>query len=71
MLHREIIAVCSEIRTKHVNEAELYYRLRSYSAENTVLCICVAVHETAKSEHLQALRYTDITLYFMSSWLTI
>jgi hypothetical protein len=35
MLYREIIAVCSEIRAKHVNKAELYYMLSSYRAVNT------------------------------------
>jgi hypothetical protein len=49
MLYKEIIAVCAEIRTKHVNKAELYYRLRSYAAENTVLCIYMAAHETPTS----------------------
>jgi hypothetical protein len=42
MLYGEIIAVCSEIRAKHVNKAESYYRLRSYCVENTVLCIYVS-----------------------------
>jgi hypothetical protein len=31
----ETIAVCSEIHTKHANEAELYYRLSPYRAVNT------------------------------------
>jgi hypothetical protein len=35
MLYREIIAVCSEIHTKHFNKAELYYRLSPYRAVNT------------------------------------
>jgi hypothetical protein len=41
MLYGEIIAVYSEIHKKHVNKAESYYRLRSYRAENKVLCIYV------------------------------
>jgi hypothetical protein len=36
MLHKEIIAVCSEIHTKHINIGELYYRLSSYRAVNTL-----------------------------------
>jgi uncharacterized C2H2 Zn-finger protein len=35
MLYGERIAVCSEIQTKHVNKAELYYRLSPYRALNT------------------------------------
>jgi hypothetical protein len=35
MLHRKIIAFCSEIRAKHVNKAGLYYRLSLYRAVNT------------------------------------
>jgi hypothetical protein len=35
MLYGEIIAVSSEILTKDVNKAELYYRLSSYRAVNT------------------------------------
>jgi hypothetical protein len=35
MLCGERIAVCSEIHTKHVNKAELYYRLSPYRAVNT------------------------------------
>jgi hypothetical protein len=35
MLPREIIAVCSQIHIKHVNKAELYYRLSSYREVNT------------------------------------
>jgi hypothetical protein len=50
MLYREIIAVFSKIHTKHVDKAELYYRLSSYRVENTVLFIHVAVHEAATSE---------------------
>jgi hypothetical protein len=38
MLCGEIIA----IYTKHVNKAGSWYRLRSYRAENTVLCIYVS-----------------------------
>ena len=42
MMYGERIAVYSEIHTKHVNKPESYYRLRSYRAENTVLCIYVS-----------------------------
>jgi hypothetical protein len=42
MLYGEGIAVYSEINTKHVNKSESYYRLRSFLAENTVLCIYVS-----------------------------
>jgi hypothetical protein len=42
MLYGEIMEVCSEIHTKHVNKAETYYRLSPYGAENTVLCIYVS-----------------------------
>jgi hypothetical protein len=35
MLHRKIIVFCSEARARHLNKAELYYRLFSYSAVNT------------------------------------
>jgi hypothetical protein len=35
MLHRKIVVFCSEIRKKHVNKAELYYRLSPYRAVNT------------------------------------
>jgi uncharacterized C2H2 Zn-finger protein len=35
MLHRKAVVFCSEIRKKHVNKAELYYRLSPYSAVNT------------------------------------
>jgi hypothetical protein len=64
MLNREINAVFPEIHTKRVNKAELCYRLRSYLAENTVLCIYVAVHENPSIEASQALRFTDISLLF-------
>jgi hypothetical protein len=64
MLYSEIIPLCSEIHTKHVNKAELYYRLRSYRVKNTVLCIYVAVHGTPNIGALQALRFTDISLLF-------
>jgi uncharacterized C2H2 Zn-finger protein len=36
MLYGEATAVCSEIHTKHVNKAELYYRLSPYRAVNTL-----------------------------------
>jgi hypothetical protein len=35
MLHRKVIVFCSEVRTKHINKAELYYRLSAYCAVNT------------------------------------
>jgi hypothetical protein len=35
MLHTKVIVFNSEIRTKHVNKAELYYRLSPYRAVNT------------------------------------
>jgi hypothetical protein len=35
MLHRKVKVFCSEVRAKHVNKAELYYRLISYRAVNT------------------------------------
>jgi hypothetical protein len=35
MLHSKIIVLCSEVCAKHVNKAELYYRLTSYRAANT------------------------------------
>jgi hypothetical protein len=35
MLHRKVVAFCSEIRKKHVNKAELYCRLSPYRAVNT------------------------------------
>jgi hypothetical protein len=35
MLHRKVIVFCSEIRKKHVNKAELNYRLSPYCAVNT------------------------------------
>jgi hypothetical protein len=35
MLHRKVIVFCSEIWTKHLNKAELYYRLSPYRAVNT------------------------------------
>jgi hypothetical protein len=35
MLHRKVIVFCSEIRTEHVNKAELYYMLSPYCAVNT------------------------------------
>jgi hypothetical protein len=44
MLYREIIAVCTEIHTKHINtlcgqNVELYLKFQSYRAVNTLrLC---------------------------------
>ena len=44
MLYREIMAVCSEIHTKHINtlcgqNVDLYIKIQSYRAVNTVyLC---------------------------------
>jgi hypothetical protein len=35
MPHRKIIGFCFEIRSKHINKAELYYSLSSYCAVNT------------------------------------
>jgi hypothetical protein len=35
MLHKRIIVFYSELRAKHLNEAELYYRLISYRAVDT------------------------------------
>jgi hypothetical protein len=35
MLHRIVVVFCSEILTKHLNKAELYYRLSPYRAVNT------------------------------------
>jgi hypothetical protein len=66
MLYTEIIAVCSEIHTKHINKAELYYR-----AENTVLCIYVTVHETPTSERYRRYDLQTFLCYFVSLWLTI
>jgi hypothetical protein len=42
MLYGERIVVCSEMYAKYVNKAESYYMLRSYRAENRVLCIYVS-----------------------------
>jgi hypothetical protein len=41
MLYREIIAVCSEIHTKHINtlcgqNIELYLKIQPYRAVNTL-----------------------------------
>jgi 2-oxoglutarate dehydrogenase complex dehydrogenase (E1) component-like enzyme len=36
MLYWETIAVCSEIPVKHVNKADLHYRLSPYRAVNTL-----------------------------------
>jgi hypothetical protein len=35
MLHSKVVVFCSEIRKKHVNNAELYCRLGPYHAVNT------------------------------------
>jgi hypothetical protein len=35
MLHRKIIVFCSEVSAKHLNKAELYYRVSPYHAVNT------------------------------------
>jgi hypothetical protein len=37
MLHRKIIVFCFEVLAKHLNKAELYYRLISYRAVDTPL----------------------------------
>jgi hypothetical protein len=74
MLYREVITVCSKIHLKHVNETELCYRLRSYRAENTVLCICAAVHETQKSESYRRYSHYDLRIFlynFIFFWWTI
>jgi hypothetical protein len=52
---------------KHVNEAELCYRLRYYRAENTVLCLYVAVHEPLISEHYRRYYLRIFLCYFVSS----
>jgi hypothetical protein len=62
MLYREIIGVCSKIHAKHVNKAELYYRLRLYRAENTFLCIYVQVRETPTPERYR--RY-DLRIFLL------
>jgi hypothetical protein len=71
MLYREIIAACPEIHREHVNNAELCYRLRSYRAENTVLCVYVAVHETKTSEQYRRYDLRIFVCYFISLRLTI
>jgi uncharacterized C2H2 Zn-finger protein len=35
MLRRKVVVFCSEIRKKHVNKGELYYKLSPYRAVNT------------------------------------
>jgi hypothetical protein len=71
MLYMEIIAAWSEIHAKHISKAELYYRFRSYHAENTILYIYVAVHETPTSERYRLYDLRIFLCYFISLRLTI
>jgi hypothetical protein len=64
MLYWETSAVCSEIRTKHVNKAVLYYRRRSYHAEKNSSLYLYGGPWNSNIGALQALRFTNICLLF-------
>jgi hypothetical protein len=66
LLYKEIIGVGSEIHRKHINKAELCYRLRSYLAEDTFLCIYVAVYESPISERYSLYDLRIFLCYFIS-----
>jgi len=71
MLYREIISVCAEIHTKHINALRV----------RVCVCVCVCVRERerererergcrifnikAGSTYIQALWFTQVILYFI------
>jgi predicted phosphatase len=66
MLYREIMAVCSEIRTKHINEAELLRILQAQIVPRRKHSSVYSLGGPWNSNigALQALRFTDISLLF-------